>query len=110
MTPGLHWVEYQALTDVINFYKTDPAALLALPQTKDAPFPTVIRVHIKDMLQPATYKRIKRNLFQVHYQFIKGNDRRYHYDFGLICCGPVALPQRAEHRVHGPSGDEAWTA
>lgn len=108
--PGLHWIEYQAMTDVINFYKTDPAAVLGLAQTKDAPFPTVVRVHIKDMLQPATYRRIKRNLFQVHYQFIKGNDRRYHYDFGLICCGPVPLPKRAEQQVCGPASNEVCPA
>lgn len=108
--PGIGWIEYQAMTDAINFCKTGPAAMLDSPQTGDARFPTVVRVHIKDMLQRKTYRRIKLNLFRVHYQFIMGNNRRYFYDLGMICCGPVPLMQRALQEVYGPAGDEAWPA
>jgi hypothetical protein len=46
------------------------------------------------MLNPGTYKSIKRDFFRVHRQFVMGNEQRYFYDYYMICCGPVALPQR----------------
>ena len=39
------------------------------------------------MLERETYRRIKKNFFRVHYQFISANSRRYFYDFFMICCG-----------------------
>ena len=97
--PRLAWIDVQCLTDVINFYKCNPVADMGLePRVKhepiDLPFPLTVTVRIKEMLQPATYKRIKRNLFRVHYQYIFGNTRRYFYDFFLICCGPEPLAER----------------
>jgi hypothetical protein len=59
------------------------------------------------MLEPAIYRRIKRNFFRVHYQYIFGNNRRYFYDFFLICCGPMPLAERmlgvAEKPVPAPT-------
>ena len=43
------------------------------------------------MLEPAVYRRIKRNFFRVHYQFISANSRRYFYDFLMISCGTRCL-------------------
>lgn len=85
------WVEYQCLTDAINFYRTDPAQLMGFST------PITIRsIKIRRMLDAKTYQRIKRNLFRVHYQFVFGNTRRYHYDFPAICFGPAPLEQRAD--------------
>jgi hypothetical protein len=97
--PYLAWVDVQCLTDIINFYKSDPVADMGLqPRVKhepiEAPFPLTLAVRVKEMLEPATYKRIKRNFFRVHYQYIFGNTRRYFYDFFLICCGPQPLAER----------------
>jgi hypothetical protein len=39
------------------------------------------------MLERDAYKRVKKNFFRVHYQFISANSRRYFYDFFMICCG-----------------------
>ena len=91
---GLDWVEYQSLTDIINFEGTDPAAEMGIART-NREFGHAQRVRIKHMLEPATYKRIKRNPFRVHYQFVFANTARYHYDFHSICFGPIALLDRA---------------
>lgn len=106
-TPGVEWIEYQSLTDAINFYKSDPAKEMGLQPLHRGPFPIVTQVRFRDMLEPAFYKRMKRNLFRAHYQFVMGNSRRYHYDFFMICCGPLTLPERALGRILGPAGDEA---
>ncbi|MEL6782819.1 MAG: lipase [Pseudomonadota bacterium] len=87
------WVEYQCLTDAINFYRTNPAKLMGV----DAPIVTH-SIKIKNMLTADTYRRIKRNLFRVHYQFVFGNTKRYHYDFPAICFGPATITARAADR------------
>ena len=91
---GVEWLEFQTLTDVVNFYKTDPAKLMRLKPSPGRTFPHVINVRIREMMQPVDYSRIRNSLFRVHYQFVMGNTRRYFYDFFLICCGPILLRDR----------------
>jgi hypothetical protein len=108
----IDWIEIQCLTDVINFYKTDPAALMNLDPRRaggNLPFPLVRQVRIRDMLEDATYKRIKRNFFRVHYQYIFGNTKRYFYDFFMVCCGPLPLRVRAEKSIVGAGLSEEST-
>jgi hypothetical protein len=53
----------------------------------------MFQVRFRDMLVKESYKRIKRNFFRVHYQFISANSRRYFYYFFLICCGTRRLEE-----------------
>ncbi|MFY9991614.1 MAG: hypothetical protein WAL40_11350 [Rhodoplanes sp.] len=105
--PGIFWAEYQALTDVMNFYKTDPVAEMGLTATTH---PVVRIVRIKRMLDPAAYRRIRRSLFRVHCQFVSGNDLRAPYDYFMLLCGPlsarrqVALPEGAASAI-GADGE-----
>lgn len=99
--PHLRWVEVQCLTDPINFYKTDPVREMKLDQQTRSEFPLIRTVRIKDMLQPDSYRRIKRNFFRVHYQYIFGNTKAYWYDFFHICCGPNTLNKRAREHLLG---------
>lgn len=92
--PSIRWTEFQALTDTVNFYKTDPAALMQLGEGTSRRFPLIHLVKIRDMLQPDDYRRIRNSLFRVHYQFVMGNTRQYSYDFFMICCGPELLARR----------------
>jgi pimeloyl-ACP methyl ester carboxylesterase len=89
--PALGWIECQAHTDVINFYKTDPVSAMQLNSHRPDAFPQVHVVRVRDMLQPEIYKRFKFNLFRVHYQFIMANTQRYAYDFFMMCCGERLL-------------------
>ena len=88
--PKINWVEYQCLTDVINFHRTDPAELMDIQAT-----PIIRNIKIREMLDAKTYARIKRNFFRVHYQFVFGNTKPYHFDFLSICFGPTDLLSRA---------------
>jgi hypothetical protein len=94
--PRIFWGEYQALTDVMNFYKSDPVAALGLPGRG----PMVRVVRISRMLQPATYRRFRRNFFRVHCQFVSGNDMRAAYDYFMMVCGPLSV----ESQVRSPDG------
>jgi hypothetical protein len=94
--PDLYWVEFQAMTDIVNFYKSDPVTDLDLPAA-DQPIVQIVR--IKHMLKSETYRGLKRDFFRVHRQFVMGNEQRYYYDYYMMCCGPVALPQRVEYHA-----------
>lgn len=88
------WAEYQALTDVMNFYKTDPVAAMGLT----APGRPVVRVaRIRRMVQPARYRRMRRNLFKVHCQFVAGNDQRASYDYFMLLCGPLSVERQVSY-------------
>ena len=91
----VNWIEYQCLTDVINFHRTNPSALMSINSSPDKP--VIKDIKIKAMLDSETYKRIKRNFFRVHYQFVFGNTKRYHYDFPAICFGPSSLLTRVNN-------------
>lgn len=95
--PGIFWAEYQALTDIMNFYKCDPMAALGLSA---AGRPVVRIVRIREMLAPAAYGRIRRNFFRLHNQFVSANDRRNAYDYFMLLCGPLSV----ECQVRAPDG------
>jgi hypothetical protein len=104
--PRIEWVDVQSLLDPINFYKSNPVADMGLtPRVNDVanrlPFPLTCTVRIRDMLDTATYRRIKWNLLRVHYQYVFGNTKRYFYDFFMISCGPVPLAERMRDRIVG---------
>jgi hypothetical protein len=103
---AVFWVEYQTMVDIISFYKVNPLQALRLPDTGR---PTIRRVHVRDMLKPETYRRFKGNFFRLHRQLVMGNDKRYFYDYFMVCCGPFRLQTRADHpeRVTTFSADGA---
>jgi hypothetical protein len=89
--PAIFWIEYQSMADPISFYKVDPVAALKLPATGR---PIIRRVHIRDMLEAATYRRFRANFFRLHRQLVMGSEKRYFYDYYMICCGPLRLETR----------------
>jgi hypothetical protein len=98
--PSIFWGEYQALTDLMNFYKVDPVAGMGV----EGKSPVLRQVRIKAMLDPAAYRLIKRNFFRVHCQFVSANDRRAAYDYFMLVCGPFA----AEDQVRSRDGAASW--
>lgn len=81
------WADFQALNDVMNFYKSEPVAALGI----DAP-PAIIRtVRFRSMVRPDRYKRLERNFFRLHNQFVHANDVRAKYDVAMMTAGPFPL-------------------
>ncbi|BBF94460.1 alpha/beta fold hydrolase [Blastochloris tepida] len=89
--PKVFWVEYQALVDIINFYKCNPVREMGVKADR---LPEVRTVRIRNMLKEETYRRFRGDFFRMHRQFVMGNERRYHYDYFMILCGPVPLETR----------------
>ncbi len=91
--PSVYWVEYQALVDIINVYKVDPVVALGLPP---AGKPIVKIIRIRHMVEEHTYRRFRLNFLRIHRQAVMGNERRYFYDYYMLCCGPLPLTERVE--------------
>jgi hypothetical protein len=93
--PALFWVDYQARSDVMNFYRSDPLPLMGLAKTDS---PLIRSVSIRRMLDPARYPRIRRNWYRMHCQFVRGNDRRAPYDYFMFTCGPLDAERQARSK------------
>jgi hypothetical protein len=79
------WVDVQALTDPMNFYKSDPVRDL---QLAGGTSPVLVRVRFRSQLCEEAYNAIRRNFFRVHRQFVFGVEKRTHYSWHAILCGP----------------------
>ncbi len=88
---AIFWIDYQSKADPISFYGSHPLAELNLPATGR---PIVRRVHMRDILDAKTYRRFRANFFRLHRQLVMGNQKRYFYDYFMVCCGPLRLEQR----------------
>lgn len=79
------WAEFQTISDIIHFYKSDPAeALEIVPRIE----PTIRRIKFKYVHKPARYARAKKNFFKMHLLFLKGAQIRNIYDMGMFVQGP----------------------
>ena len=92
--PSVYWVEYQALVDIINLYKVDPLVALGMAATGK---PIVKIFRIRMMVAEHTYRRFRLNFLRVHRQAVMGNERRYFYDYYMLCCGPLPLRDWVEN-------------
>ena len=88
--PSVCWVEYTALVDVINVYKVDPVVALGMPATGK---PVMKIISIRMMVEAHTYRRFHLNFLRIHRQPVMGNERRYTYDYYMLCCGPLTLAE-----------------
>ena len=99
-SPRVIWVDFQALNDVMNFYKSDPVAALGLTAP---PVQTRI-VRFRAGVVPDRYRRMERNFFRLHNQFVHANDLRARYDFVMTLAGPFPL----ETLSHSDEGAMPW--
>lgn len=93
-SPRLIWVEYQAVNDVMNFFRTDPVKVLGLGGRS----PLVRKVRFGAMLKPDYYRTIRSNFFRLHCQFVSANDLRAPYDYMMAVAGPFPIEAIARSR------------
>jgi hypothetical protein len=90
----VQWLDVQSLTDVLNFYRADPASALGLAAKRP---PVLQYVRFRAMLTPETYRRIKRNWLRVHRQFVLAAERRTNYSFHMMLAGPFRFAEISEN-------------
>jgi hypothetical protein len=83
-TPVL-WAEFQTITDIIHFYKSDPAHALGIVPLNQ---PIIRQVRFKNIHSATRYARAKTNFFKMHLLFLKGAQIRNPYDMGMFVQGP----------------------
>lgn len=99
--PSIIWVDCQSRKDVMNFWNFDPVDGVGIDAGAARCNPLVWQVRFKEMVSADYYKRLRRNFFRLHYQFILGGDRRAAYDYVMLTCGPLpiatwaAVPEQA---------------
>jgi hypothetical protein len=49
------------------------------------------------MVEEHTYRRFRLNFLRIHRQAVMGNERRYFYDYYMLCCGPLPLSERVDN-------------
>jgi len=107
--PSIYWVEYQALVDIINVYKVDPLVALGLAAI-GKPIVKIFRIRL--MVEEHTYRGFHLNFLRIHRQAVMGNERRYFYDYYMLCCGPLQLRdwvERPEQAVAAFAADGGLT-
>ncbi|WP_019904301.1 hypothetical protein [Methylobacterium sp. 77] len=93
------WVDYYAPQDWMNFPDFDPVERLPLDLGGHAPRNPLVRsAKFREIIDPATYLKVRWRPFRMHFQFLFANDRRGDYDFFAMALGP----QRLRDRVTGP--------
>jgi hypothetical protein len=94
-SPTVCWVEIQSRVDPISFFRVHPVTLEKVggrDQMRGGNV-TVRRVKIRDMLERATYQRIRWRPLRLHYQCVSANERKAVYDFFMMICGPAPVGQ-----------------
>jgi hypothetical protein len=95
--PSVTWLEVQCLTDAVSFYKTDPVAIFGF-QTPDKPVHKVF-IRFKHQLRTPNYKRIKKDLLQLHRQYVLSADKLYKFDFIPFVAGPYISKERLQRLI-----------
>ncbi len=92
--PSIWWIDCQARKDVMNFWDFDPVAGVGVDIGSRRVNPLVWIVRYRDMIALERYRRVARNFFRAHFQFIMANDIRAPYDYFMLVCGPAAIADR----------------
>jgi pimeloyl-ACP methyl ester carboxylesterase len=96
VAPAVDWVDFQSRKDVMNFFAFDPIAAHGIDVGAARRNPTVVPVRFRDIVTPQNYPRFRWRFFELHFQFLRANQRRgVAYDYFMICCGPFDLMTRA---------------
>lgn len=91
---AIQWFEYHTRDDAISFHRVDPVRLEKAHDTTGRK-PVIRFVQTRDMVLPATYRRIGASRMRLHYQFVMANDRRSPYDYFMFMVGPLKLSEAA---------------
>lgn len=98
----LTWVDVSAPGDGASFALCDPVAVSGVaPQGQR--WPLVISAAFTQTLSPEQWKRVKRQFFWLHFQYLHAFDRPGDYDYFRITAGPRTLADRFRGRAPSAS-------
>jgi hypothetical protein len=92
--PEIFWLDVTAPGDGCCYALCDPVSVSGAAPEQGQLWPLVISAAFTQSLQPATYKKLKRRYFRLHFQYLCAFDAPKDYDYFLITAGPLALADR----------------
>lgn len=101
-TDRLAWVDVTALGDGCAFALCDPVAVSGV-QPPGARWPLVISARFSQTLAPETWRRLRRQYFRLHFQYLCAFERPGDYDYFRITAGPMTLAERYADRAPSKS-------
>ena len=100
--PGLTWVDVTAPGDGCCFGLCDPVAVSGVAPP-DQRWPLVLSAAFSQSLKPETWRRMRRQFFRLHFQYLWAFDAPRDYDYFQITAGPRSLASRYKGRKPSPS-------
>lgn len=99
------WVDYVAPQDWLNFPGFNPIVDLDLGLPADAVVrnPIIRSARFRDIIDEATYRKVRFRPFRMHFQFLMANDRPGEYDIFAMTLGPQRLCERVTSALTEPS-------
>ncbi len=107
--PTVAWVDYQSRRDIMNFFRFDPVAGHRINLANRCN-PTVRTVQFRNIVSAERFSQLRWRFFDLHFQFLRANEKPDAYDYFMIVAGPVSLAARAadpERAVAAVGPDEA---
>ena len=104
--PRLDWVDVSARADGLCFPQIDPLRVCGIAQPDPArPRPRLVSPRYHTMFDGRTYRKMKRDFYRTHFQYLMATEKPGQYDYFLITAGPRLLGDRFKTR-----GDRAAPA
>jgi len=92
--PSIDWVDYQSRRDIMNFFRFDPLAAHGIDPQQSKINLRVVPVQFREIVSPKTFSRLCWHFFEMHFQFLRANERPAAYDYFMIVAGPFSLRTR----------------
>ncbi len=91
----IDWVDFSSRRDGACFAKADPVASSGIERPPDLPIrPKMLPARFVRMFSEASYARIKRDIFRIHFQYLMAGEKLTEYDYFAITAGSQTLGER----------------
>jgi hypothetical protein len=95
----VQWVDVTAPHDGSCFAFVDPVAAAGASQRDPAaPSPKMVNARFARLFSPAAYRKVCRDRFEIHFQYVRAGQKLGDYDYFAITCGPQTLSDRYADR------------
>ena len=92
--PSVDWVDYQSRRDIMNFFRFDAFAALGIDAKQIKMNLRVVPVQFREVVSPETFSRLIWHFFELHFQYLRANERPAAFDYFMIVAGPFSLRTR----------------
>ena len=94
--PGLDWLDFSAPPDGCCFALCDPLEACNIPGERRLRL-KLLNPRFAEMFDAETYAALKRDRFEMHFQYLKTSPRVVEYSYFDITAGPLRLWDRFTH-------------